>query len=94
MGPHISVCISSRTFSLLPSFYLIVLEVSFSLTQSTHISKSKKSRLTKISSLINLSILGLEMWHKRLCHNIEEVSMSLLRLEPTTVFTKRALKKK
>jgi hypothetical protein len=82
------------TFSLLPSFLSLDLEAIFPLMQSTQVSKLEKSKLTRISSLIDLSILGLEIWSKCLCHNIEEISMFLLHLEPTTTFTNEALEDK
>jgi hypothetical protein len=76
------------------SLCLLDLEASFPLTQSTQVSKLEKYRLTRIPYLINLSILGLEIWSKCLCHNIDEVSMFLLHLETTIAFTKEALEEK
>ena len=45
-----------------------------------HYSKSENSKGGRIDLLINRSILLLEIWPKRQCHNFEDTSCTLFRL--------------
>ena len=45
-----------------------------------HCSKSENSKGERIDFLINCSILPLEIWPKRQCHNFEDTSCTLFRL--------------
>ena len=81
-GPHISMCIISRSCVLLVAHFFMCL-VCLPLIQSTQILRSIKSKSKKISFFTNLNNLSLEMWPKRLCHKQVECSFTKPRLVPT-----------
>ena len=59
----------------LASFFIFL--TYFPLMQSIHCSKSENSNSGRIDFLINRSILPLEIWPKRQCHNLEDTSWTL-----------------
>ena len=72
-----SVWIISNTPELRLAFFLIYFAY-FPLMQSMQCSKSAKSNGWRISSFIKSSILPLEIWPNRQCHNFDEISPSFL----------------
>jgi len=72
-----SVWIISNTPELRLAFFLIYFAY-FPLMQSMQCSKSAKSNGWRISSFIKSSILPLEIWPIRQCHNFNEISPSFL----------------
>ena len=77
-GPQISVWIISKTPVLRFAPFLIFFAY-FPLMQSMQYSTfaSEKFKGWRIFSLMRPSILPLEIWPKRQCHNFEEVSLLL-----------------
>ena len=51
----------------------------FSLMLSIHCSNSENSNGGRIDAFIKRSILPLEIWHKRQCHNFDEIASIRLR---------------
>src|SRR5690348_10573151 len=90
-GPQISVCMISKIPVLLLAPFLIVFTY-FPFMQSMHCSKSENSNGGRMLFLIILSILPLEIWPKRQCHNFDE-TLGVLFLfcfdEDTLAFTSR-----
>ena len=77
-GPHISVWIISRIPALrLAPFFMFL--TNFPLMQSIHCSKSENSNGGRIDAFSERSILPLEIWFKRQCHNFDEIASILLR---------------
>ena len=79
-----SVWIISKIHVLRLASFLIFLTY-FPLMQSIHCSKSENSKCGRIDSLTNRSILPLEIWPKRQCHNFEETVSILFRFLVTSV---------
>jgi hypothetical protein len=76
-GPQMSMWINSSTlvFRLAPFFMFFT---NLPLMQSTHCSNSESSSGGSIDSLTKNSILPLEIWPKRQCHNFDEESILFL----------------
>lgn len=70
-GPQISVWIISKIPVLCFAPFFICFTY-FPLMQSTHCSKSENSNGGKMSLCTSLSILPLEIWPKRQCHNFDD----------------------
>ena len=81
-GPKISICTISRSWVLLVAHFFLCF-VCFPLIQFTQIFRSIKSRSWRITFFINLSILSLEWWSKRLCHKKVDHSFTKLCLMQT-----------
>jgi hypothetical protein len=79
-----SVWIISKIYVLRLTSFLIFLTY-FPLIQSAHYSKSKNSKCGRIDSLTDRSILPLEIWPKRQCHNFEEIVSILFRFLVTFI---------
>ena len=77
-GPHISVWIISRISALCLESFFIFLE-NFPLMQSIHCSKFENSNGGRIDAFTKHSILPLEIWPKRQCHNFDEIQSIRLR---------------
>jgi len=77
-GPQISVWIISKIPSLRLAHFFMFLTY-FPLTQSIYCSKSKNSNGGRNDAFTKRSILPLEMWPKRQCHNFDEIASILLR---------------
>ena len=77
-GPQISVWIISKIPSLrLAPFFMFL--TYFPLMQSIHCSKSENSNDGRIDAFTKRSILPLEIWPNRQCHNFDEIASILLR---------------
>jgi hypothetical protein len=70
-GPQMSVWIISNTHVLRFAPFLICL-INLPLMQFMHCSKSLNSNGRRIDSLTKRSILPLEIWPKRQCHNFDD----------------------
>lgn len=84
-GPHISVCISSKSSVLLVDPFFLEL-VSFPFIHSTQESKSEKSKFGKIPSLTNKVSLSLDMCPSLLCHKFAEFSLKFLLVFPIVCY--------
>ena len=74
--PHISVWIISRIPALrLAPFFMFLMN--FPLMQSIHCSKSENSNGGRIDAFTKRSILPLEIWPNRQCHNFDEIASIL-----------------
>ena len=71
-GPHISVWIISRIPALRLALFMFL--TNFPLMQSIHCSKSENSNGGRIDAFTKHSILPLEIWPKRQCHNFDEIA--------------------
>jgi len=70
-GPQMSVWIISKVLALRLAPFLICF-TNFPLMHSMHCSISENSSGGRISFFTNLSILPLEIWPKRQCHNFDD----------------------
>ena len=72
-GPHISVWIISKIPALCLAFFFIFL-ANFPLMQLIYYSNLENSNGGRIDALTKRSILPLEIWSKRQCHNFDEIA--------------------
>ena len=77
-GPHISVWIISKIPALCLAFFFIFL-ANFPLMQLIYYSNLENSNGGRINALTKRSILPLQIWSKRQCHNFDEIASIRLR---------------